>query len=255
VKVKHLILLAALVLAGCQSSRTERVGNFLITHKRPGSFKMTDGRAVRGVYDLAGYRYVCPLKPLAHPESQAIMAANRIPWRIQKLNGKEITLVGAILPLSVKKGEIHECLILANSGGGCPAPPVPKVNEWLYISNIGVPTRTFSVAGTGYHWMLTGKFRVGIETEDGYLTGLYRLEDVRFHNLREIDMTKMVRFGALRQRYSLFYIVDPMKEPRNPFEGTVTELDDHGQPVREVKLVGGIPVREKHFQHKTANAE
>ena len=46
-----------------------------------------------------------------------------------------------------------------------------------------------------------------------------------------------------------------MKEPRNPFEGTITELDDHGQPVREVKLVGGIPIRERRFQHKTANAE
>ena len=158
------------------------------------------------------------------------------------------------MPLSVdKKLKIREGLFLPNKSTGCPPAPVQNINEWLYIPEMVMGRELFAL-GSRNHFLITGKFIIKMETENGYLVGLYRLEDVRFHKLENIDMSRIKNAKALKQQYTIYFSVGQSSH-RKPFTGTVIEMDALGQPVREVKLVGGIPIRERRFQHKTANAE
>jgi hypothetical protein len=132
VKVKSLILLAALVLAGCQSSRTERVGNFIITHGKPSAAELGHDGTVMGLLELGAFEFTASHEPLSHPDSKAIMAKNRIPLKIQKLNGQQISIVGKYLPLKIdsKRDLLLEGLLLPLGVHHCSLHN-PDINEWV----------------------------------------------------------------------------------------------------------------------------
>ncbi len=94
-----------------------------------------------------------------------------IPEKVRALNQKKIALKGFMLPLKVEGGLVTELLVMKDQSMCCFG-TVPKIHEWVSVkmSEKGVkPLMDQAVT-------LMGKLHVGEMRENGYLTGIYRMD-------------------------------------------------------------------------------
>jgi len=94
-----------------------------------------------------------------------------IPTAVKALNQKKVALKGFMLPLKVEGGLVTEMLIMKDQSMCCYG-TVPKIHEWVSVkmSEKGVkPLMDQAVT-------LMGKLHVGEMRENGYLTGIYRMD-------------------------------------------------------------------------------
>ena len=94
-----------------------------------------------------------------------------IPTAVKALNQKRVALKGFMLPLKVEGGLVTEMLIMKDQSMCCYG-TVPKIHEWVSVkmSEKGVkPLMDQAVT-------LMGKLHVGEMRENGYLTGIYRMD-------------------------------------------------------------------------------
>jgi len=94
-----------------------------------------------------------------------------IPAKVKALDKKRVALKGFMLPLKVEGGLVTEMLIMKDQSMCCYG-TVPKIHEWVSIkmTEKGVkPTMDQPVT-------LFGKLHVGEMRENGYLTGIYRMD-------------------------------------------------------------------------------
>jgi len=94
-----------------------------------------------------------------------------IPKTVKALDQKRVALKGFMLPLKVEGGLVTEMLIMKDQSMCCYG-TVPKIHEWVSVkmSEKGVkPLMDQAVT-------LMGKLHVGEMRENGYLTGIYRMD-------------------------------------------------------------------------------
>ena len=94
-----------------------------------------------------------------------------IPETVRALNQKKVALKGFMLPLKVEGGLVTEMLVMKDQSMCCYG-TVPKIHEWVSVkmSEKGVkPLMDQAVT-------LMGKLHVGEMRENGYLTGIYRMD-------------------------------------------------------------------------------
>jgi hypothetical protein len=94
-----------------------------------------------------------------------------IPNAVKALDQKKVALKGFMLPLKVEGGLVTEMLIMKDQSMCCYG-TVPKIHEWVSVkmSEKGVkPLMDQAVT-------LMGKLHVGEMRENGYLTGIYRMD-------------------------------------------------------------------------------
>ena len=94
-----------------------------------------------------------------------------IPAKVKALNRKKVALKGFMLPLKVEGGLVTEMLVMKDQSMCCYG-TVPKIHEWVSVkmSDKGVkPLMDQAVT-------LMGKLHVGEMRENGYLTGIYRMD-------------------------------------------------------------------------------
>jgi hypothetical protein len=94
-----------------------------------------------------------------------------IPPKVKALDKKRVALTGFMLPLKVEGGLVTEMLIMKDQSMCCYG-TVPKIHEWVSIkmTEKGVkPLMDQAVT-------LYGKLHVGEMRENGYLTGIYRMD-------------------------------------------------------------------------------
>jgi hypothetical protein len=94
-----------------------------------------------------------------------------IPAKVKALDKKSVALKGFMLPLKVEGGLVTEMLIMKDQSMCCYG-TVPKIHEWVSVkmAEKGVkPLMDQAVT-------LYGKLYVGEMRENGYLTGIYRMD-------------------------------------------------------------------------------
>jgi hypothetical protein len=94
-----------------------------------------------------------------------------IPAKVKAFDKKRVALKGFMLPLKVESGLVTEMLIMKDQSMCCYG-TVPKIHEWVSVkmSEKGVkPLMDQAVT-------LYGKLHVGEMRENGYLTGIYRMD-------------------------------------------------------------------------------
>ena len=94
-----------------------------------------------------------------------------IPPKVKALDKKRVALKGFMLPLKVEGGLVTEMLVMKDQSMCCYG-TVPKIHEWVSIkmTEKGVkPLMDQPVT-------LFGKLHVGEMRENGYLTGIYRMD-------------------------------------------------------------------------------
>lgn len=94
-----------------------------------------------------------------------------IPAKVKAFDKKKVALKGFMLPLKVEGGLVTEMLIMKDQSMCCYG-TVPKIHEWVSVkmTDKGVkPLMDQPVT-------LMGKLYVGEMRENGYLTGIYRMD-------------------------------------------------------------------------------
>ena len=97
-----------------------------------------------------------------------------IPAKVKAFDQKRVALKGFMLPLKVEGGLVTEMLIMKDQSMCCYG-AVPKIHEWVSVkmSEKGVkPLMDQAVT-------LMGTLHVGEMRENGYLTGIYRMDGER----------------------------------------------------------------------------
>ena len=94
-----------------------------------------------------------------------------IPPKVKALDQKRVVLKGFMLPLKVEGGLVTEMLIMKDQSMCCYG-TVPKIHEWVSIKMVDKGVRPMMDQPV----TLFGKLHVGEMRENGYLTGIYRMD-------------------------------------------------------------------------------
>src|SRR5688572_16779971 len=97
-----------------------------------------------------------------------------IPPKVKALDQKRVALKGFMLPLKVEGGLVTEMLVMKDQSMCCYG-TVPKIHEWVSIKMVDKGVRPMMDQPV----TLFGKLHVGEMRENGYLTGIYRMDGER----------------------------------------------------------------------------
>lgn len=133
----------------------------------PANFDVLSGYAIEVSDELLGP--VTNDLPAVAEKTNAL-----IPKPVRELSNRSVSIKGFMLPLKVEGGLVTELLVMKDQSMCCYG-STPKLNEWVSVKmkNRGVrPLMDQPVT-------LFGTLHVGEMRENGYLTGIYRLEGER----------------------------------------------------------------------------
>jgi hypothetical protein len=119
---------------------------------------------------LANFTFEVPagVQPTNAVETEA---AGQIPAAVKAFDQKKVSLKGFMLPLKVDDGVVTEMLIMKDQSMCCYG-AVPRINDWVSVKmKKGGVKSVMDEAVTLY-----GKLRVGEMLENGYLIGIYEME-------------------------------------------------------------------------------
>jgi hypothetical protein len=97
-----------------------------------------------------------------------------IPETVRAFNKKRVALKGFMLPLRVEGGLVTEFLIMKDQSMCCYG-TVPKIHEWVSVKMADKGVKALMDQPV----TLYGTLHVGEMRENGYLTGIYRLDGER----------------------------------------------------------------------------
>lgn len=97
-----------------------------------------------------------------------------IPNSVKAYGQTRVSLRGFMLPLKVEGGLVTELLIMKDQSMCCYG-TVPKIHEWVSVKMTGKGVKPIMDQPV----TLQGRLHVGEMRENGYLTGIYRLEGER----------------------------------------------------------------------------
>ena len=94
---------------------------------------------------------------------------NVIPAKVMELDGKDIKVIGYMLPVDFESGEVRSFMLLNNQMGCCFG-VMPRVNEFVYVE---MPEGKSTKFMTDIPLRVTGKLKIG---EGNLVGGLYTMK-------------------------------------------------------------------------------
>lgn len=157
------------------SSNTTPVSTVTAARPKPEARKSEPEFAAAGFDILSGYEIEISdelLGPVTN-DLAAITARTEalIPEKVRALNQRRVALKGFMLPLKVEGGLVTEMLVMKDQSMCCYG-TVPKIHEWVSIKMVDKGVRPMMDQPV----TLFGKLHVGEMRENGYLTGIYRMD-------------------------------------------------------------------------------
>ena len=133
----------------------------------PANFDVLSSYAIEVSDDLLG--------PVTNDVAEVAEKVNAlIPAPVRALNEKAVSIKGFMLPLKVEGGLVTELLVMKDQSMCCYG-STPKLNEWVSVKMKQRGVRPLMDQPV----TLFGTLHVGEMRENGYLTGIYRLEGDR----------------------------------------------------------------------------
>lgn len=133
----------------------------------PANFDILSGYAIEITDDLLG--------PVTNDLALVAEKTNAlIPEPVRALTGKAVSIRGFMLPLKVDNGLVTELLVMKDQSMCCYG-STPKINEWVSVKMAKKGVRPLMDQPV----TLFGTLHVGEMRENGYLTGIYRLDGER----------------------------------------------------------------------------
>jgi len=124
---------------------------------------------------LAGYNYVVSDTPLTNQVRGADIADQQIPASVKALGSKKVIITGFMMPLREKGDKATDFLIMRTQSSCCYG-IAPAITELVTVkaAGAGVPTIMDELV------KIEGTLRVGTLREDGYIVGIYQMDDGKF---------------------------------------------------------------------------
>jgi len=142
--------------------------------------EVVDGYLKLGFDRLASYSFVPPaFDPTVDPKAAPPTGEEQIPAEVKSWSGRKVVIAGFMMPLKMDKGLVTEFLLLKNTLLCCYG-TAPNMNEWILV-------RTEK----GVHALMDqpisfyGELKVGATFENGYLSGIYQLDNARMGEVQE----------------------------------------------------------------------
>ena len=143
--------------------------------------KTKDGKHLKvGFSFLSDYDYILPDPFAPNPPE---VPEDQIPEDIQALSGKDILIVGYMMPVEVnKEGKVLSFVLVQDQSLCCFGVP-PAINQWIGVeAGESGPMEFFSDIPIA----VFGTFEVGEDMEDGYVISIYRMQAQRVIDIREL---------------------------------------------------------------------
>jgi hypothetical protein len=124
---------------------------------------------------LSGYEYLVPDTPNTNQLAGADVADKQIPAEVKALNGKKVAVIGYLMPLKEEEGKSTEFLLMRTQSSCCFGIP-PTITELITVkaAGKGVPTIMDDLIE------IQGTLKVGTVREEGYIVGVYRMEEGKY---------------------------------------------------------------------------
>jgi len=124
---------------------------------------------------LASYEYVVPDLPNTNQVRGSDIADKQIPSEIKALDHKKVSVVGYLMPLREQDGKSTEFLLMRTQSSCCYG-IAPSITELITVkaAGKGVPTVMDQLVE------IEGTLKVGTVREDGYIVGVYQMDEGKF---------------------------------------------------------------------------
>jgi hypothetical protein len=134
-----------------------------------------DGVTIADFAKLAGFAYTVSDTPMTNQVFGKDVSDKQIPADVKALDTKKVTITGYMMPLKEQGDKSTEFLIMRTQSSCCYG-IAPAINELITVkaSGEGVPTIMDDLV------QVQGTLRVGTVREDGYIVGVYQMDDAKF---------------------------------------------------------------------------
>ncbi len=124
---------------------------------------------------LSGYEYLVPDTPNTNQTAGSDIADKQIPAEVKALDQKKVSVIGYLMPLKEEEGKSTEFLLMRTQSSCCFG-IAPTITELITVkaAGKGVPTIMDDLIE------IQGTLRVGTVREDGYIVGVYRMEEGKY---------------------------------------------------------------------------
>jgi hypothetical protein len=124
---------------------------------------------------LAGFEYLVPDMPDTNQVTGSDTADKQIPADVKALNKKQVSVIGYLMPLKEEDGKSTEFLLMRTQSSCCFG-IAPTITELITVKSAGqgVPTIMDQLIE------IQGTLKVGTVREDGYIVGVYQMDDGKF---------------------------------------------------------------------------
>ena len=135
------------------------------------------GYVTLGFDRLASFPFTAPPQDGSGPGKGAT-GEEQIPASIKAYDGRKAIVTGFMLPVKMDAGLVKEFLLVKDPMMCCYG-VVPNMNEWVVVRMKGPGVKPLMDVPVS----LYGELRVGAIFEDGYLSGIYRMDGDRLTEL------------------------------------------------------------------------
>jgi hypothetical protein len=134
-----------------------------------------DGVPIADFAKLAGFSYIVSDTPLTNQLFGADVSDKQIPADVKALSTKKVTITGYMMPLKEQGDKATEFLIMRTQSSCCYG-VAPAITELITVKapGEGVPTIMDDLV------QVQGTLKVGTVREDGYIVGIYQMDDGKF---------------------------------------------------------------------------
>ena len=123
---------------------------------------------------LGGFPFEPPAYDPAKPNDPVEPRVDeQIPSAVRKCDNTMVTITGFMLPTRMENGRVLEFLLLRDQTMCCFGAQ-PQMNEWIVVRMDKPGTYVPDIPKT-----FSGRLRVGAVLENGYLSGIYLLENAK----------------------------------------------------------------------------
>jgi hypothetical protein len=113
-------------------------------------------------------------------DADSIAMTEQVPVPVRALNEKSVALTGFMLPVQTENNLTTDFLLLRNQSACCYG-VMPKINEWVIVRTTGKGVN--AVMDTPI--TVLGTFHVSAVSENGTLSGIYKLDCDKIINSKE----------------------------------------------------------------------
>jgi len=124
---------------------------------------------------LCSYEYLVPDIPNTNQVHGSDIADKQIPAEVKALDKKKVSVVGYLMPLKEEDGKSTEFLLMRTQSSCCFG-IAPTITELITVkaAGKGVPTIMDDLIE------IQGTLKVGTVREDGYIVGVYQMDEGKF---------------------------------------------------------------------------